>query len=131
MDLRRCIPKDKFDLAAIENAADVGYPAIIPILPDLLEWVQDANWPVAEPTALLLAKAGPEIVPYIREILTSDDGMWKYWAIDLVVKSCSIRTRSELQADLVQLVSAPSQNDLDSNVPEVAQAVLLSLSDAD
>lgn len=75
MDLKDCIPKGKFDLAAIDRAVEVGFPQINPILPDLLEWIKDGNWPVALPTASLLSGAGPEIVPFVKSILNADDGM--------------------------------------------------------
>lgn len=45
MDLSASIPTDKHDLAAVANAARLGYPAINAILPELLEWLQDINWP--------------------------------------------------------------------------------------
>jgi Domain of unknown function (DUF5071) len=48
MDLRDCVPKDKFDLAATVKAREAGFPAINAILPDLLEGLRDMNWPVAD-----------------------------------------------------------------------------------
>ncbi|MDH3234095.1 MAG: DUF5071 domain-containing protein [Alphaproteobacteria bacterium] len=64
-----CVPKDKFDEAAVERAERLGYPGLNPILPALLEWVQDPTWPVAIELMPLLAKAGPEIAPHLITIL--------------------------------------------------------------
>ena len=58
MNARECIPKDKHDLLALERARELGFPLLNEIIPDLLEWLQDGNWPVARPTATLLAEAG-------------------------------------------------------------------------
>ncbi len=127
MDLKDCIPKDKYDLAANDRAVEAGLPQINPILPDLLEWIKDENWPVALPTASLLSSAGPEIVPFIKSIMNADDGMWKYWTIDLVVRPASIKTRMAVQADLDRLALNPSQDDLNCDVAEQVKAVLLSL----
>ncbi len=77
MDLTDCIPEDKFDTDAVARAAGLGFPAINPILPDLLVWVQDATWPVAQDLFPLLVKAGPEIAPHINSIFEGDDEGWK------------------------------------------------------
>jgi hypothetical protein len=50
-----CIPKNKGVLAAAQAAIDIGYPGVAPILPQLLEWLQDYNWPVAHMLAPFLA----------------------------------------------------------------------------
>lgn len=124
MDINKCIPKDKFDTAAIELARQVGLPALNSILSSLLEWVQDANWPVAAETAALLSNAGLEILPHIKAILRSEDGIWKYWTIDLVVRNSSSHVLLELRDDLVRLAECPTENDQMEDVVAVAQSVL-------
>lgn len=37
------IPKDKLDTDAVARLVVEGYPAIHPLLPDLLAWMQDIN----------------------------------------------------------------------------------------
>jgi hypothetical protein len=37
MKYRASIPKEKFDLHALERASEVGFPALNEVLPDLLE----------------------------------------------------------------------------------------------
>jgi len=127
MDLKDCIPTNKYDLAAIDRAVEVGFPKINPILLDLLEWVKDGNWPVALPITSLLSGAGPEIVPYIKTILNGDDGIWKYWTIDLVVRPVSTKLQLAVQSDLDRITRNPSQDDLTCDVGEQAKAVLFNL----
>jgi hypothetical protein len=124
MDIKNCIPKDKFDTTAVEQASQTGFPALNPILSDLLEWVQDANWPVAASTAALLTNAGVEILPYIKAILRSDDGTWKYWTIDLVVRNLHPDVLVELRDDLVRLAEHPTQNDQMEEVAIIALSIL-------
>ena len=111
MNVRECIPKDKHDLLALERARELGFPLLNEIIPDLLEWLQDGNWPVARPTATLLAEAGQEIVPYIKDIMADEDGSWKYFVIELLVSNLSHDLRSKLRSDLLRLANQPTQND--------------------
>ena len=108
MDLSDCIPKHNSDTAAVERAAALGYPTIIPILPDLLEWLQDANWPVARTVAPLLAKAGPEIAPHLRAILNSDDDVWKYWVVTILGPHLSGDAWREVKPEITRLSQAPT-----------------------
>lgn len=121
---RNCIPEDKHDIAAIERAMQVGFPKLNPLLPELLEWVQDSNWPVAPYTAELLLKAGPEIVPHIKNVLGSDDGMWKYWTIELVVANLSPDISAEIRDELVRLASEPTEDDLECEADQAAAYAL-------
>ena len=47
MDIRTLIPKDKFDLRNISRIRKLDFLTLEPIIPELLEWIQDINWPVA------------------------------------------------------------------------------------
>ena len=124
MDINNCIPKDKFDTAAIEQACQMGFPALNPFLSDLLKWVQDVNWPVAADTAALLSNAGPEILPYIKAILRSEDGAGKFWTIDLVVRNSNPDVLLGLRSELVRLANSPTQNDQREDVSAIAQNIL-------
>ncbi len=100
MTLRDGVPSGKHDLRALERATAVGFPALNDVIPHLLRWLQDANWPVAQPTAALLADAGRDIVPHIRTILNCDDEIWKYWTLELLVTRMSPNLVRELKEDL-------------------------------
>src|SRR4051794_23281462 len=63
-DVQHLIPQNKFDLKRAQAAVEVGYPAVAPILPELLEWLQDYNWPVAHILAPFLASIGEPLVPH-------------------------------------------------------------------
>jgi len=124
MDLTNCIPKDKHDTAAIERAGSIGFPMINPILSDLLEWVQDSNWQVADGTASLLSRAGPEILPHIRKVLNSEDEIWKFWTIELVVRNLKPEYLTALQDELVRLANDPTYEEKLEEVDVAARALL-------
>lgn len=72
-ELRKLLPANKDDLAAIETIAAQGYPAVEPILPDLLEWIRVESWPVAKPLREFLASIGDGLIPHVHEALGSSD----------------------------------------------------------
>ncbi len=111
MDLDTCIPADKFDEAAVNRAAALGFPAINPILPDLLEWLQDINWPVAHRVAELLAKADVQIAPHINAVFRSDDGIWKYWILSNLAEHLKGDVWALIEPEVVRLSSSPTPDD--------------------
>ena len=60
-ELRKLLPANKDDVAAIKAIAARGYPAVQPILPDLLKWIRDESWPVAKPACEFLVSIGPRL----------------------------------------------------------------------
>ncbi|MDF1671643.1 MAG: DUF5071 domain-containing protein [Roseovarius sp.] len=124
MGIDECIPSNKHDLDALESAKAIGFPALNPRLPDLLEWLQDANWPVAKPTASVLSEAGSEITPHIKVILGGDDAIWKYWTIELLVRNLNPDVFNDLRSDLLHLASHPAASDKLEHVDTLAKQVL-------
>ncbi|WP_373273219.1 DUF5071 domain-containing protein, partial [Vibrio parahaemolyticus] len=47
----------------------------------MLEWLQDLNWPVADPVSQRLLQLNLELVEPLLLILSSDDDVWKYWIV--------------------------------------------------
>jgi hypothetical protein len=72
-ELRKLLPANKDDTAAIEAIAARGYPAVEPILLDLLKWIRQDSWPVAKPACEFLVAIGPRLAPQVREALGSRD----------------------------------------------------------
>lgn len=124
MKLETCIPADKFDEAAVERAASLGYPTINPILPDLLEWVQDINLPIAPGVAKLLSKAGTEIAPHINAVFKSDDGIWKYWVLTNLAEHLEGEVWALIEPEVVRLSRSPTADDTAEEVDVVARECL-------
>jgi len=124
MNLANCVPKNKSDFAALDQANRVGFPALNPVLPELLVWLQDMNWPVAERVAALLSGAGEEILPHIRSVLSSNDSAWKYWVLTELVPNLDVHVFSELTSDLVKLAESPAGEDREESVDEAARRLL-------
>lgn len=124
MSLANCIPSHKSDLAAAHRAAEQGYPAINAILPSLLEWLKDGNWPVSAPLASLLAEAGPEIAPAIQAALQSDDDLWKYWILTMLGPQLSERVWHLIEPDVARLSQRPTSGEMAEEVDVEAHQLL-------
>ncbi|NBT31387.1 MAG: DUF5071 domain-containing protein [Rhodobacteraceae bacterium] len=124
MSIQHCIPKNKHDLSATYGARELGFPAVNEVLPELLEWLQDANWPVAWPLASILQKAGTEIVLHIRKIFAGQDDEWKFSIVVLLLAGSSQEVFGDLQDELLRLAQNPSEGEKLSAVDEAAKEVL-------
>jgi len=122
-DIRTLIPQTKFDTNRAEQVVAAGYPAIEPILPELLEWIQDCNWPVAQILAPFLGTIGTPLLPHIRRILATDDDMWKYWTFTYLVQG-SPDVAAALREDLQRYADSPTPDEAAEGLSEIAQNIL-------
>lgn len=119
-----CIPRDKFDEAAVKKAESLGFPGLNAVLPALLEWLQDPNWPVAMPLARVLAKAGPEIAPHLIAILRSDDGGWKWSIFLILISELDDAVWALIKNEVERLAGAPTADDKSEEIDELAAELL-------
>ena len=117
------IPREKHDIERAEAAIKAGYPAIEPILPGLLEWMQDINWHVARVLAPFLASIGAPLLPYIERIFSTDDHIWKRW-IMLYIISESEKLAIAFRTELERLAYYPTKIEVEEELNENAQSVL-------
>jgi len=110
-DVRSLLPRDKFDVDAVRGIAEAGYPAITPILDELLDWTADGNWPIARPLADYLVTLGEPLVDPVSRVLRGTDGSRKDNCIRLIVRSLPLETLGKLEVDLRRLADEPSDDD--------------------
>jgi len=75
-ELRKSLPQRSDDLDALPRIVALGYPAVEPILFDLLKWIRQPDWPVATPVAAFLTQIGAPLTPYIEQMFRSHDQAW-------------------------------------------------------
>lgn len=125
-DLERLLPADKHDLERAERLVALGFVAVEPIMPQILEWTQDPNWPVGQVLAPFLAGIGAPLAPYVRTVLSGDDDAWKYSLLQGVVLQ-SPALAEVLRAELTRLAAAPTPGEVRQEVDQAASEVLASL----
>ena len=125
-DIKNLIPQDKHDVARVEAAIKVGYPKVAPILPELLEWLQDINWTVARPLAPFLASIGEPLTPHIRYIFETDDHIWKYWVLSYVVAESPELTKA-FRPEIEKFANSATEDERAEGLDEIAQEILVKL----
>jgi len=122
-DLRTMMPRDKLDTEKAAAVVALGYPAVEPVIEEMLQWMQDINWPVAQIFQPFLATIGAPLVPYIRTIFETDDHIWKLWVLEGVIGP-SADLRAIFHPEIERFASAPTSDEQAEGLDEVAQNVL-------
>ena len=129
-DLRPQLPHHKSDFARTDAIIALGYPAVAPVIPQLLEWLQDCNWPISHRIARFMVEIGEPVIPVVCEVFNGTDGTWKYWCIVRFVNELPIAQAAKLRPELQRLAYHPTPSDHSDEVDEVAREALMRL-DAD
>jgi hypothetical protein len=120
-DIRRLLPTDKCDTDRAQLLVERGYPAVAPILHQLIEWLQDYNWPVAQALQPFLASIGTPLIPEIRRVLQTDDEIWKYWVVSCLLRGpLAVAFRDEL----TELAERPTPAQLAEGLHILARKIL-------
>ncbi|MNO33037.1 hypothetical protein D3C76_230430 [compost metagenome] len=106
------ISKEYWDGAA-ETVVCLGYPRVKSILPGLLEWIQDRNWPGARLISVFLREIGDPMIPCVKDVLNqhSDDQEWVYWIFEVLINHWNTKQVLQIQEDLIK-ISQEKANDL-------------------
>lgn len=112
--LRERLPRDKFDLAAVDALAGVPAPELAPILPHLLTWLQDPNWPIARGLPPVLAGAGELLVEPVRAVLGGDDDIWIANVLRELVGRWPPERLARVRPELERLAARASEEEVDA-----------------
>ena len=106
------IPKDKSDEKTCEKLFLASDEEVILVLPELLEWLQDYNWPVAFKVHDRLKSLGQSLVAPIKEILQGYDGTWKRFIISCFLPALDITIAEQLHEELHRIIKSPTKSDI-------------------
>jgi hypothetical protein len=62
MDINEYIPKDKHDHERVEQLKKLSREDIKRIIPELMEWLQDQNWPVSQGVEDILINSQDDLI---------------------------------------------------------------------
>lgn len=121
MGVKDLVPKNKHDVSNIDKLYNLSNEEIKPIIYDLLEWVQDYNWPVAQELVPVLKERENIIFPYIIDILRGDDFMWKYWIMDLLIPGFTFEHKNVLKDEILRMINDPDIDEDTESIREIAK----------
>jgi hypothetical protein len=121
---RNLLPRSKGDLANARAIVALGYPAVAPVLPDLLEWLQDCNWPVSHPIGDFLASIPEPMAPLIWNVLRGDDHIWKYWCIVRLISVMPTAIADQFRPELTRLAQQPTPGERAEELNQAAADAL-------
>lgn len=121
MDIKTLIPKDKFDFETVDRLKSCSYDQIESFIPELLEWLQDMNWPISQPIAEYLLPFSEKIAPEILKILQGKDEIWKYW---ILVTFGKITKDKLVLEEINRIAKNPTQEETDNEVSEIANEII-------
>ena len=116
------LPQDKFDCAAVARLAALPPDVIAPLLPELLTWLQDADWPVALPLAAFLRPWQPQLDETIAAVLHGKDEEWK---TALLTQLLDARAGAATLREVARIAQFPTAEERAAGVDAAARAVLL------
>ncbi|MBB5397171.1 DUF5071 domain-containing protein [Mucilaginibacter sp. AK015] len=118
------IPQNIYDVTAVEHLLSLPFDAVKSDVPELLTWLQDMHWPVADGIADYLVPHVNDITDELISILQTDDSLWKYYIMRVLIA----RSHRKLQPGLIKVIKYlaenPSEIDVDDNVDEAAKEIL-------
>jgi hypothetical protein len=123
-DPRKFFPLDKSDVVNTRTLLALGYPALAPHLKELLEWLQDGNWPISRPIGEFLLTIPEAVAPLIQEVLEGEDHPWKYWCIVRLIGEMKPTIAEQFRFELLRLAETPSLAEAQNELNEVAKDAL-------
>lgn len=125
MNLEDLIPKQKHDHERVNNLKNLELNEIKPILPELLVWLQDANWPVAQGIEDIVIGFQDELIPYIRDIFQTNDGTWKYFLLHGLIRRLPDNVLLQLKPDLERMKDNPTIDEKYEELDDILTELLL------
>ena len=118
------VPRHKSDIDSCNQLALADDAQVAEQVYELIEWIQDMNWPVAGPVAARLIALRLELVPPIREVLAGADDAWKYWVVASLLPQVHPTVVEALRPELTQLIENPSSGELQEGVVDATRELL-------
>jgi hypothetical protein len=121
MDIKGLIPKHKDDQKVIAGLKKLSFDELKPIIPELLEWMQDMNWPIGRPIADILKPFADRMIPELIAILRTNDSMWELW---ILINLARDTTNTALLNEIKRIAKFPTRIEIEDEVNLEAIAIL-------
>ena len=118
------LPRSKTDDEAVAKLYQLPEAELLPLLPELMEWLEDINWPVARPVWDFLLPYAAQLEPAIVEVLMGYDNIWKYNLLRLL-EHAALPALSLLLRELTERIAhSPTSIEHENETDEAARDLL-------
>lgn len=131
--LQALLPVNQRDTSAAEKLVDLGYPAVAPVLEDLLCWMFSPNDPVVWVLQPFLMEIGAPLIPHLQRLLDAPtDQQQKLWVheelkfgiLTLVVEPLPAHLQQQLRPGLQRLMLQPNPDEAAAGLAQVCKSIL-------
>lgn len=120
--MNHLIPKDKHDIETAEELNRHSIEELRPIIPAIMEWMQDCNWPVSVPVRLFLEKHITEIQKEILDVLKTNDDIWKRNVLLYLGKG--LINDPQLVSEIKKMATHPTEGERSEELDEVSREII-------
>jgi hypothetical protein len=120
MNNNRFIPKNKHDFETVERIKRADNQSIQEVLPQIFDWLEDINWPVAKELVKVLPKFDELIIPFVVDLMHRPDGLREY---SIYYNMLPLLTQSQLQLlkeELERVAHNPSPFEKEEEYDKIA-----------
>lgn len=120
----------KADFEACDKLLSADSTQVVAVLPQLLCWLQDINWPVAPYIIKRLSQLDAVLAGPVLVVLGSNDEMWKYWIISNLLPFATAEVCHAVYPRIKEIAVMPTKSEVSEEVNLVAAELLLQWHDA-
>jgi len=123
--MNHLIPIHKDDQKAIKNLQAASPEQVLAVARELLEWLEDGNWPVSYPVGKVLSQYVNQLQDELLPILRGPDPLWKMWCIRFILEEAHVaQLDQQYIVELERLATYPTSNEEAEGTAEAAQDAL-------
>ncbi|NRA81593.1 MAG: DUF5071 domain-containing protein [Pseudoalteromonas sp.] len=119
------VPLSKYDLDSVEKLSTASDDEVLQVLPQLLEWLQDCNWPVFPAICKRVAALNEGQEEHIRSVLKGNDIIWKCNVIGLLFPLMPLEKVVIYKDILKSIIDNSSREDAEEGLIDYAEEQLL------
>ena len=108
MDKSSLIPVSKHDFETVERIKITEPKNIQEVLPQIFEWIEDINWPIAPELIKVLTGFDEMIIPFVIDLIRNPDGLREYSIYYFMLPLLTNRQLCLLKEELERVANNPS-----------------------
>jgi hypothetical protein len=123
------IPKHISDFETVERIKNTNIESIKLVLPQLFEWVEDINWPIAPELASILVKFDDLIIPFLIDLIRKPDGLREITAYCYMLPELNNKQLLLLSEELNRVMNKPTAFEKEEGYDKLALKYLRKISE--